>query len=39
MNDDDDDVIIKTTCPYCGVGCGISALVYEQNHQVKILGD
>ncbi|MEI7994986.1 MAG: nitrate reductase, partial [Methylococcaceae bacterium] len=30
---------IQTTCPYCGVGCGISALVDEQKHQVKILGD
>ncbi|MDD5265538.1 MAG: molybdopterin-dependent oxidoreductase [Methylococcales bacterium] len=34
-----DDAIIQTTCPYCGVGCGISALVDELNHQVKILGD
>jgi len=30
---------IKTTCPYCGVGCGISAQVDESNHQVKISGD
>jgi assimilatory nitrate reductase catalytic subunit len=34
-----DNTIIQTTCPYCGVGCGISALVNRQNHQVKILGD
>ena len=31
--------IIQTTCPYCGVGCGISAQVNEQNHQVNIRGD
>jgi assimilatory nitrate reductase catalytic subunit len=30
---------IKTTCPYCGVGCGISALVSDKNHQVTISGD
>jgi len=30
---------IKTTCPYCGVGCGISALVGKQDHQVTISGD
>ncbi len=30
---------IKTTCPYCGVGCGISALVGTQDHQVTISGD
>ena len=29
---------IKTTCPYCGVGCGIDALV-DGDHQVKISGD
>ncbi|MFA6163850.1 MAG: molybdopterin-dependent oxidoreductase [Methylobacter sp.] len=31
--------IIQTTCPYCGVGCGISAKVDEQSRQVKISGD
>ena len=30
---------IQTTCPYCGVGCGISAQVDEQNRQVNINGD
>jgi assimilatory nitrate reductase catalytic subunit len=30
---------ILTTCPYCGVGCGISAVVDEQQHQVTINGD
>jgi assimilatory nitrate reductase catalytic subunit len=30
---------ILTTCPYCGVGCGISAVVDEQQHQVAIKGD
>lgn len=30
---------INTTCPYCGVGCGITATVDAQNHQVKIKGD
>jgi assimilatory nitrate reductase catalytic subunit len=29
---------IQTTCPYCGVGCGIDALVDEQNHRVEIAG-
>ncbi|RIZ68451.1 MAG: nitrate reductase [Methylococcales bacterium] len=31
--------IIQTTCPYCGVGCGISATVNEAHHAVKIAGD
>ncbi len=30
---------IQTTCPYCGVGCGISALVNAAQHQVTISGD
>ena len=30
---------IQTTCPYCGVGCGISAEVNEAHHTVKIAGD
>ncbi len=31
---------IKTTCAYCGVGCGIKATVIdEKNHQVTIKGD
>ena len=30
---------IQTTCPYCGVGCGISAQVSEQEHRVTIKGD
>jgi len=30
---------LKTTCPYCGVGCGISATVDSENRQVKISGD
>ena len=30
---------IQTTCPYCGVGCGISAQVDEASHQVDISGD
>jgi len=34
-----DTPIIQTTCPYCGVGCGISAQVDEQNRQVNINGD
>lgn len=33
------NTIIQTTCPYCGVGCGISAQVNEQDHQVIIRGD
>ena len=31
--------VIKTTCPYCGVGCGISATVDEKNRLVSISGD
>ncbi len=31
--------IIQTTCPYCGVGCGISAKIDEKNRQIKISGD
>ncbi|MDD5277313.1 MAG: nitrate reductase [Methylovulum sp.] len=30
---------IKTTCPYCGVGCGISAQADAATRQVKISGD
>ncbi|NOT12798.1 MAG: molybdopterin-dependent oxidoreductase [Methylococcaceae bacterium] len=31
--------IIQTTCPYCGVGCGITAQVDDMRHQVSIIGD
>ena len=34
-----DNTTIQTTCPYCGVGCGINAQVNEQNQQVIIRGD
>jgi assimilatory nitrate reductase catalytic subunit len=34
-----DQMIIQTTCPYCGVGCGITATVSDKNHQVSIKGD
>lgn len=27
-----------TTCAYCGVGCGITAKVDQENHQVEIVG-
>ncbi len=30
---------IQTTCPYCGVGCGISAKIDQARHSVKISGD
>jgi assimilatory nitrate reductase catalytic subunit len=30
---------IKTTCPYCGVGCGITATIDDQNRQLHIKGD
>ncbi len=30
---------IQTTCPYCGVGCGISAKVGQSLHQLEISGD
>ncbi|GAB6141791.1 nitrate reductase [Methylosoma difficile] len=30
---------IKTTCPYCGVGCGITATVDEKQRSVAIKGD
>jgi len=30
---------IQTTCPYCGVGCGISAKIDETHHRLKISGD
>ena len=31
---------IKTTCPYCGVGCGIEATVLDaERHIVRIKGD
>lgn len=31
--------IIKTTCPYCGVGCGIEATVDQDRRQLTIRGD
>ncbi|WP_027159988.1 nitrate reductase [Methylobacter luteus] len=30
---------VKTTCPYCGVGCGIEAGVDETGHALNIRGD
>ncbi|MCK9635693.1 MAG: molybdopterin-dependent oxidoreductase [Methylobacter tundripaludum] len=30
---------VQTTCPYCGVGCGISAKIDEAHHHLKISGD
>ena len=29
---------IRTTCPYCGVGCGVLAR-REENGQVSVRGD
>ena len=31
--------IIKTTCPYCGVGCGIETEVNQPQHRLLIRGD
>ncbi|WP_349432158.1 molybdopterin-dependent oxidoreductase [Methylomarinum sp. Ch1-1] len=32
--------IIKTTCPYCGVGCGVEAVIEDAKaHKIKIQGD
>jgi assimilatory nitrate reductase catalytic subunit len=31
--------LTHTTCPYCGVGCGVVAIVDEKNQQVAITGD
>ena len=31
--------IIHTTCPYCGVGCGIEARVDQEQHRLQIQGD
>ncbi len=33
------NTIIQTTCPYCGVGCGISAKVDTNEHSLEISGD
>lgn len=30
---------IKTTCPYCGVGCGLEVRINEQTREVRIQGD
>jgi assimilatory nitrate reductase catalytic subunit len=30
---------IQTTCPYCGVGCGVTAEVDATEHRVTIAGD
>jgi len=37
-NADSDHIITRTTCPYCGVGCGIIASVSKTGH-VTIKGD
>jgi len=31
--------IVKTTCAYCGVGCGVLAKVDEKNRSIQIEGD
>lgn len=33
-----EDSLCKTTCPYCGVGCGVTAHL-DQNGVVKVKGD
>jgi len=33
------DQSILTTCPYCGVGCGVHAEVNVKSHQASIKGD
>lgn len=34
------DHIIKTTCPYCGVGCGVEAVIEDaRQHRIRIRGD
>ncbi len=38
-NSDSVQRIVHTTCPYCGVGCGIKALVDKHRHQLEIQGD
>lgn len=30
---------IQTTCPYCGVGCGVTATVDSENRSLQIKGD
>ena len=30
--------VIKTTCPYCGVGCGVSATI-KNHHLLSVAGD
>jgi assimilatory nitrate reductase catalytic subunit len=30
---------IQTTCPYCGVGCGVAATVDSENRSLQIKGD
>lgn len=32
-------VSIKTTCPYCGVGCGVDTTVHTHNHTIEVKGD
>lgn len=34
-----DEKNVQTTCPLCGVGCGINAKVDEKARQIKISGD
>ncbi len=31
--------VVHTTCPYCGVGCGITAHVDQEQHRLQIQGD
>jgi assimilatory nitrate reductase catalytic subunit len=36
-NENSETKITKTTCPYCGVGCGI--VITQQNNQIEISGN
>jgi len=33
------ETTLKTTCPYCGVGCGVSATVNNETHSLTVKGD
>ena len=33
------EVTVATTCPYCGVGCGVHAKVNKQDQSISVSGD
>jgi assimilatory nitrate reductase catalytic subunit len=34
-----DTKVVKTTCAYCGVGCGLNINISKKNQTIKVTGD